>query len=48
MSLYSKFWASSSEITGFLKGSVGNPVTGSMLVANKWDHVGVRDLGLFR
>jgi hypothetical protein len=48
MSSYSKFWASSSEIAGFLKGSVGDWVTGNMLVANRWAHTGVRDPGLFR
>jgi hypothetical protein len=48
MSSYSKFWAPSGEITGFLKGSVRDLVTGNMLVASRWAHTGVRDLGLFR
>jgi hypothetical protein len=48
MSLYSKFWAPRSEITGFLKGSGGDWVTGSMLVANRWAHTGVRDPRLFK
>jgi hypothetical protein len=45
MSSYSKFWTSSSEITGFLKGSAGDQVTGNVLVANRWVHTGVRDSG---
>jgi hypothetical protein len=31
MSSYSKFWASSSEITGFLKDSAGDQVVGNVL-----------------
>jgi hypothetical protein len=48
MSSYSKFWAPSSKITGFLKGSAGDQVTGNVLVAYRWAHTGVRDPGLFR
>jgi hypothetical protein len=44
MSSYSKFWAPSSKITGFLKGNTGDRVTGNVLVANRWAHTGVRDL----
>jgi hypothetical protein len=48
MSSYSKFWTSSSEITGFLKGSAGDQITENILDANRWAHTGVRDLELFR
>jgi hypothetical protein len=48
MSLYSKFCVPSSEITGFIKGSTGDQITGNVLVANRWTHTGVRDPRLFR
>jgi hypothetical protein len=48
MSSYSKFWTSSSEITGFLKGHAGSQVAETVLVANRWAHTEVGDLGLFR
>jgi hypothetical protein len=48
MSLYSKFWVPTSEITGFLKGHAGNWVTENKLVANRQAHIGVRDPGLLR
>jgi hypothetical protein len=35
MSSYSKFWSFSIEITGFLKGSARDQVTGDMVVANR-------------
>jgi hypothetical protein len=44
MSSYSKFWSFSSEITGFLKGSAGDQVTGKV-VGNRWTHTGVKDQG---
>jgi hypothetical protein len=47
MSLYSKFWAPSSEIRGFLKSHAGIGLL-RVLVAIRWAHTGVRDLGLFR
>jgi hypothetical protein len=37
-----------SEITGFLKGSAEDQVTGNVQVTNRWAHTGVKDLRLFR
>jgi hypothetical protein len=45
MSSYLKFFIPSSKITGFLKGSAGDWITGNLLVANRWTHTGDRDQG---
>jgi hypothetical protein len=45
MSSYSKFWASSSKITGFLKGRSEDQVTGNMLVVIRGTHKGLGTQG---